>query len=53
VIDAVNDLVGLIDSRVYGECQWVVRVQTKPTTCPVAAKHRVRTERGRLVELFA
>ncbi|BBY64086.1 Lrp/AsnC family transcriptional regulator [Mycolicibacterium helvum] len=32
--DGVIRVVGLVNPRVYGECQWVVRVRTKPEDLP-------------------
>ena len=40
--DGVVRVAGLIDPRVYGECQWVVRVQAKPDDLPRLTEALVR-----------
>jgi DNA-binding Lrp family transcriptional regulator len=40
--DGVVRVVGLIDPRVHGECQWVVRVHAKPDDLPRLADALVR-----------
>jgi DNA-binding Lrp family transcriptional regulator len=40
--DGVMRVVGLVDPRVHGECQWVVRVQAKPDDLPRLAEALVR-----------
>ncbi|MCV7180220.1 Lrp/AsnC family transcriptional regulator [Mycolicibacterium sphagni] len=40
--DSVLRVVGLVNPRVYGECQWVVRVHTKPEDLPRVAETLAR-----------
>ncbi len=40
--DGVLRVVGVVNPRVYGECQWIVRVRAKPADLPRLAEALVR-----------